>query len=247
MASRVLIVGFCIAAALGGCASTDASDPLTSGPLIDFSGWTSADSAAPPAADVASAPVPDAPPPALVRSEGATGWGEASVMPAGVTAGTTTIVDEDGPYLLDSGDKVRVFVYGQPNLSRIYTVDHSGKIDVPLIGEVTARGRSTRQLSASIRERLARDYVRDPEVTVDVQQNRPFFKLGEVKNAGAYPYVSGMTVEAAVAIAGGYSDRADESRARVTRKSNGLADVMEVPSDYVLKPGDTIYIKERWF
>ena len=89
--------------------------------------------------------------------------------------------------------------------------------------------------------------MKDPQVTVDVQQNRPFFILGEVRNAGQYPYVSGMTIETAVAIAGGYSERANERRMKLTRRVDGLVDVMEVPPDYVVQPGDTVYIRERFF
>lgn len=152
------------------------------------------------------------------------------------------------PYLLNTGDKLRVFVYGQPSLSRLYIVDQMGYIAVPLIGNVRARDRTTTQLAYSITERLARDFVRDPQVTVDVIQNRPFFILGEVRLPGQYPYVSGMSVETAVAIAGGYTERASERSFRITRKlNNGLIDQIEAPSDYTLLPGDTVYVFERFF
>lgn len=152
----------------------------------------------------------------------------------------------DGPYLLDSGDKLRVFVYGQPNLSRIYTVDHGGMITVPLIGAVKARGLTTFDLEGVVRRRLGAEYVRNPQVTIDVQQNRPFFILGEVKNAGQFPYVSGMTVETAIAIAGGYTERASARSFRVTRRVNGIVEQIEAPSDYFVKPGDTIFVYERF-
>ncbi len=156
------------------------------------------------------------------------------------------MADSDGPYLLDTGDRLRVFVYGQPDLSRLYTVDHSGNIFVPLIGRVHARGRTVAKLAAGIRSRLASTYVREPQVTVDIHQNRPFFILGEVRSPGQYPYVSGMTVKTAIAIAGGYSDRAKNDIARVTRRINGVVEVLDVPSDYVLKPGDTVEVPERF-
>jgi polysaccharide export outer membrane protein len=153
----------------------------------------------------------------------------------------------EGPYLLDSGDKLRIFVYGHPNLSRLYTVDQQGMVSVPLIGDVPARGRTTRSLARAIAARLGAQYVRDPQVTVDISQNRPFFILGEVRNAGQYPFVSGITVQSAVAIAGGYGDRADERRVRITRRyANGIIEKMDVPPDYVVQPGDTIYVYERW-
>ena len=89
--------------------------------------------------------------------------------------------------------------------------------------------------------------MRDPQVTVDVAQNRPFFILGEVRNAGQYPYVSGLTAKAAVAVAGGFADRADERRIQITRRRfDGLIEKMDVPPDYVVQPGDTLYVYERW-
>ncbi len=174
------------------------------------------------------------------------GWGEPIVSQARID-GPQQVADSDGPYLLDTGDRLRVFVYGQPNLSRIYTVDHAGKITVPLIGNVMARGRTTYSVAGVIREKLGRDFVRDPQVTVDIQQARPFFILGEVRNAGQYPYVSGMTVETAVAIAGGYTERANKRTFKVSRRINGLVEVVEAPSDYVILAGDTIVVRERFF
>jgi polysaccharide biosynthesis/export protein len=173
-------------------------------------------------------------------------WGEPSVMP-GEVIGPQAVADTDGPYLLDTGDRLRIFVYGQPNLSRQYVVDHDGKISVPLIGDVSARGKTTSQVSANIRAQLGAEFVKDPQVTVDVQQNRPFFILGEVKTAGQYPYVSGMTVETAIAIAGGYTERASDRKYRITRRVNGFVEQIEAPGDYVVKAGDTVYVFERFF
>ncbi|HRK19659.1 MAG TPA: polysaccharide biosynthesis/export family protein [Hyphomicrobiaceae bacterium] len=152
-----------------------------------------------------------------------------------------------GAYRLDTGDKIRIFVYAQPSLSRIYTIDQEGFISVPLIGETRARGLTTRGLADMIRSRLAQSYVRDPHVTVDISQNRPFFILGEVKAAGQYPYVPGMTVEAAIAIAGGDSERADERKVQITRRKNGVSEKLDAGRDALVRPGDTIHISERWF
>ncbi len=176
-------------------------------------------------------------------------WGEAVVVAAPLKGAAPPFgaPSPHAPYILDTGDKLRIFVYGQPSLSRLYTVDQVGDIAVPLIGAVRARGRTTMELERTIRARLARDYVRDPHVTVDVAQNRPFFILGEVRLPGQYPFVSGMTVETAVAIAGGYTERASERRFRITRRLNGgLVDQIEAPSDYTLLPGDTVYVFERF-
>lgn len=175
-----------------------------------------------------------------------TTWGAPTVHSAGLK-GDPMLSETEGPYLLDTGDKLRVFVYGQPNLSRAYTVDQDGVITVPLIGAVRARGRTTRDLEHSIRHQLGAEYVRDPQVTVDILQNRPFFIYGEVRTGGQYPFISGMTVETAIAVAGGYSERASTRSFRITRRLNGFVDQIEAPSDYPLLPGDTVYVNERFF
>ncbi len=168
---------------------------------------------------------------------------DAAILPIG----PKIVADSDPPYLLDSGDRLRVFVYGQPNLSRLYTVDHVGFISIPLIGAVRSRGRTTFDVQATIAYQLGRKYVKDPQVTVDVYQNRPFFILGEVRSPGQYPYVSGMTVQSAVAIAGGFSERANEGTLQITRRVNGVVAKVDVPRDHILLPGDTVYVYERWF
>ena len=115
------------------------------------------------------------------------------------------------------------------------------------IGAVKARGESTYDLERAITVQLAAKYVRDPRVSVEIAQYRPFYILGEVRSAGQYPYVNGMTVETAVAIAGGYSERANERKVQISRRVNGSVERMLVPPDTVVLPGDTIYVRERFF
>jgi len=150
------------------------------------------------------------------------------------------------PYTLDSGDKLRVVVFGQQGITGSYMVDAGGNVSLPLIGEVPARGFTTQQLSSMISERLKQGYVREPHVTVGIETYRPFFILGEVTNPGQYPYVANMTVENAIAIAGGFSPRADKRDVQLTR-SAGNQRFRRVPLNYLLRPGDTVQVKERWF
>jgi polysaccharide export outer membrane protein len=151
------------------------------------------------------------------------------------------------PYVLDAGDKLRVVVFGQEGLTNSYAVNGAGKIAMPLIGAVDARGKTTDELGRTIVARLRGGYVREPHVAVEVETYRPFFILGEVVGAGQYPYVSGMTVETAVAIAGGYSPRAFKTHATVGRLVDGQMVHATVPISYPLRPGDTVTIEERWF
>lgn len=173
-------------------------------------------------------------------------WDHKIVRPV-TNNGPHAVAHTDGPYLLDSGDQLRIFVYGQPNLSRIYTVDHSGNIMMPLIGVVRAQRKTTYRLAAAIRARLGARFVRDPQVTVDMHRNRPFFILGEVRTPGQYPYVHGMTVETAVAIAGGYTPRARKRNFKISRRVDGIQEVDRGSASYVVQPGDTINVEERFF
>jgi polysaccharide biosynthesis/export protein len=156
-------------------------------------------------------------------------------------------VEAAAPYQLASGDRLRVIVFGQDNLSNIYAVDGSGRISMPLIGAVDVQGRTTQQLERAIEGRLRAGYLREPKVSVEVDAYRPFFVLGEVTNSGQFPFVNGMTVQTAVAIAGGFTPRGQRNYAEVTRLMDGQLVTGTVPITYPVRPGDTIVIKERWF
>jgi len=151
------------------------------------------------------------------------------------------------PYLLDLGDRLRISVFGQEGLTNSYIVDAAGFVNVSLIGPVPARGMTPVDLSHAVAGRLRQGYVRDPHVSVEVETYRPFFILGEVTAPGQYPYVANMTVETAVAIAGGFSPRAQKSGVQLTRNMNGQSSRNKVPLTFVVRPGDTIMVGERWF
>lgn len=151
------------------------------------------------------------------------------------------------PYRLDSGDELRVVVFGQNDISNTYIVDQGGKVSVPLIGFVEARNRTTAQVAADITARLASGYLRNPDVSVEVLRYRPFFAMGEVNAAGQYSYVAGMTIMAAIATAGGFSPRADRQVVTVTRNANGQVQTAQLVMTDPVMPGDTIYVRQRLF
>ena len=127
-------------------------------------------------------------------------------------------------YALDTGDKLRIVVFGQEGLSNSYFVDAAGQVTMPLIGAVTARGLTTQQLARAVAAKLRAGFIREPHVAIEVETYRPFFILGEVTQPGQYPYVPNMTVETAVAIAGGFTPRAyryDVKIDRPTRRRHG--------------------------
>ena len=149
------------------------------------------------------------------------------------------------PYHLDAGDKLRISVFEQEDLTKTYSVDKAGYVAFPLIGSVAARGRTVKQLEAEIARKLAADYLRDPNVSVEVDRYRPVFIMGEVGAPGQYTYVPGMTIQNAIAVAGGYSSRAYQADADVTRHVNGQVLTARVPITDPVMPGDTIYLRER--
>lgn len=151
------------------------------------------------------------------------------------------------PYRLDSGDTLRVTVFGQTELTNTYTVDKAGHISFPLVGSVAARGNTPKQMEGRIANGLKRGFLRDPDVSVEIATYRPFFILGEVGTSGQYVYVPGMTVQNAIAIAGGFSARADQSDVDITRHVNGEIITGRVPISDPILPGDTIAIRERLF
>ncbi len=153
----------------------------------------------------------------------------------------------EGGYTLDSGDRLRIVVFGQDGLTNSYVVGAGGTIDMPLIGSVVARGVSTDQLAARISERLRNGFIREPHVAVEIESYRPFFILGEVTQPGQYPYVANMTAETAVAIAGGFTPRALRKSVILNRNYLGRQVRMAVPLTFPLRPGDTLNVQERWF
>jgi polysaccharide export outer membrane protein len=153
----------------------------------------------------------------------------------------------DVSYKLDAGDKLRVVVYGQDGLTNTYAIDAGGAITMPLIGSVPARGRTPGGLASEISAKLRNGYIRDPSVAVEIESYRPFFILGEVAAPGQYPYVPNMSVESAVAIAGGFSPRALRDRVTLTHTDNSGSMRVVVPLGTAVSPGDTVLVGERWF
>ncbi len=151
------------------------------------------------------------------------------------------------PYTLDSGDRLRITVFDQRELTNTYAVEKGGHISMPLIGSVPARGRTIKQLENSIAAGLRNGYIRNPDVSVEVDRYRPFYIMGEVGNAGQYVYVPGMTVQNAIAIAGGYTARAEQANADITRAVDGNVLTGRVPISDPILPGDTIYVRERLY
>ena len=155
---------------------------------------------------------------------------------------------QDESYRLGSGDKVKLTVYGENDLGGEYLVDGGGQVQLPLLGQVPAVGMTVHDFETSVGSKFVSEgYLKDPRVSVEVLNYRPFYIIGEVKNPGQYPYVNGMNALNAVALAGGYTYRADEKDVYI--RKNGSSKEQEVPADQTTRvnPGDIIRVDERIF
>lgn len=172
-----------------------------------------------------------------------------AAMLAHAQSAIPVVARPEPPYTLDTGDKLRIVVFGQDGLSNSYFIDAAGQVNIPLIGAVTTRGLTTQQLARAIAAKLRAGFIREPHVAIEIETYRPFFILGEVTQPGQYPYVPNMTVETAVAIAGGFTPRAYRYDVKIDRQTSGavVRGRSSVPVLTRVQPGDTIIIKERWF
>ena len=160
---------------------------------------------------------------------------------------TPVLADAGHDYRLGVGDKVKVAVFGHPELSGELVVNGGGNIVLPLINEVSAVGLTTYELADRITWKLKPDYLVNPRVTVALLTYRPYYILGEVENAGSYPYVEGMTVLNAVALAGGFTERANRKKITIERKFGETRKKIRATQSSRVEPGDIVFIKERFF
>jgi len=160
---------------------------------------------------------------------------------------TTTIPDSGNDYVLGIGDALRISVYGEADLSGEFKVEQSGMVSFPLINDVPAAGFTAKEVEAAIADKLNPEYIVDPRVNIEVLNYRSVFVLGEVNQPGKFEFAPNMTILQAIATAGGYTYRANEQTAEVTRHVKGALKTFVVNQDTMLKPGDTVVIKRRWF
>jgi protein involved in polysaccharide export with SLBB domain len=167
----------------------------------------------------------------------------ATVTPPPAASGNDPIY----AYKLGSGDKIRVIVFNEIALSGEFTINGEGMLSLPLIGEIAAAGLTASQVQEKIETALLEGYLKDPKVNVEVLSFRPYYIYGEVSKPGEYPYSNGMTIDKAVATASGYTYRADKKRAYVKHTAETNETVVQLKSQVLVQPGDTIRIGERYF
>jgi polysaccharide export outer membrane protein len=199
-------------------------------------------------------PMPNVPPSAAAAvappnqevMPGATPTAPNPSSPPPSSFGTSMAASGVNDYVLGVGDKLQITVFGEDDLSGEFQVSSTGTISMPLVGEIPAAGQTTSYVQAAIVSRLSNGYMKDPHVSLQVSSYRPFFIVGEVMKPGSYTYVNGMTVINAVALAGGYTYRADKDDIKL--KHGGLqAQDKRVDETTPVMPGDVVTVPERFF
>lgn len=169
-----------------------------------------------------------------------------AVAPYG-SQGTAAAYEYETGYKVGAGDRLTVRVAGEAELSSEYVVDGSGNISMPYIQTVQIAGMTAPEIENHLSAKLRNGYLRNPTVSVQVTTLRPFYIMGEVQTGGSFSYQPGVTVQNAIAIAGGYGPRADQGDVMITRKNAEGTHTYKVPVTTQVYPGDIIYVRERWF
>lgn len=162
-------------------------------------------------------------------------------------AGPAPTRDLDGPYVLGPGDRLRIKVYSDPDMTGEYEINGSGAVALPLVGDVRASGMTTRQLEQAIAQRMKGKVATDPHVSVEMAAYAPYYVFGEVKNAGEFQYHLGLTVADAIAAAGGLTYRANEHRIFLRRAGSRAEQVVTLDVPVRIYPGDNIRVAESFF
>jgi protein involved in polysaccharide export with SLBB domain len=153
----------------------------------------------------------------------------------------------DDSYRLGAGDKMKITVYGEQDLSGEFLVSANGRVQFPLLGEVRAADLTAQEFAKSLTAELGAKYLRNPKVSIEIENYRPFYIIGEVNKPGEYPYESGLSLHGAVALAGGYTYRANDSDVYIRRVGKDGETSMRVTGQIKIYPGDVVRIPERFF
>ncbi|MBV1930646.1 MAG: polysaccharide export protein [Porticoccaceae bacterium] len=154
----------------------------------------------------------------------------------------------DSQYTLGSGDVLSIRVFGEEDLSfeQIRLTD-TGSLSYPFLGEIKAKGKTATELEQNLITGLKGDYLIDPKVSVSILEYRDFFVNGEVKNPGGYPFAPGLTLRKAVALAGGFTERASKSKLTIIREADQSRISMPATLDTPIEPGDIVTIEQSFF
>ena len=168
-------------------------------------------------------------------------------VPPFATQGQAAAYEFGSGYRVGAGDRLSIRVAGEQDLTGEFIVDATGVLSMPYVQSMPVAGMNTGQIEKLIQQKLKAGFLRDPKVSVQAINLRPFYIMGDVTTGGSFAYQPGMTVQNAIAIAGGYSPRADHGLVLVTRRSAKGTATFKVPVTTQVYPGDIVFVRERWF
>ena len=171
----------------------------------------------------------------------------AGAIPPYATKGEAAAYEYGPGYRVGAGDRLSIRVAGETDLTGEYVVDPAGILSMPYVQSVSVAGMTTAQIEKVIVQRLQAGYLRDPQVSVQTINLRPFYIMGEVTASGSFPYQGGLTIQQAIATAGGYGPRADQGEVLLTRRTAAGTKTYKVPVTTQVYPGDIVFVRERWF
>ena len=153
----------------------------------------------------------------------------------------------NGSYTLGPGDQILINVFGEADLSMDVRLNDTGRLNYPFLGELNVEGLTVAELEQLITSGLKGDYLIDPAVTVSIAEYRPFFLHGEVALPGGIPYQPRLTVERAIALGGGFTERASRSRIEVIRANDPTETAVSIELSDPVYPGDIITVNQSFF
>jgi polysaccharide biosynthesis/export protein VpsN len=155
---------------------------------------------------------------------------------------------QESTYTLNSGDSIRIYVYGEPDLTfENLLIGQNGRIAYPFLGEMKVTGKTAGQLQQALIDGLKPDYLVDPRISVSIVKYRPFFVNGEVKRPGGVDFQPGLTLRKAISLAGGFTERANKKRVLVIADNDPDREEKEVNLDYRVQPGDIFTVRDTFF
>lgn len=154
---------------------------------------------------------------------------------------------------LGVGDKFEIRVRNEPDLTSEYTVATDGSITFHFIGRMEVKGKTCPEVEAIIAEGLRDDYIKNPSILCSITEynSKRVFIFGQVKQPGSFAYKSNITIVEAMALAGGFAERADANFTKLSRKVNNTEIQVRVPVQDIVEgrsrnikllPGDIIYV-----
>lgn len=159
---------------------------------------------------------------------------------------TSTIPQDDLGYVLGAGDSIQISVFKEPEMTLRLKIHRGGIVNYPYLGDIQLLGRTPTQIESDIERRLNDGYIMNPMVTVSIEEFRKFFISGEVANPNGYEFQPGLTIEQAIAMAGGFTDRSDRDGINIRLAATNEL-IEDVGPTYPVGPGDVVIIEQSFF